>query len=167
MSQRNKGLLIYILKCAIGTITVFSISSLIHYKNVAWSLISVLLVLSPEGKDAISLALSRIKANIIGAAAGLASLLIAIPNMWTISLAIAVTIFICHLLNLDAAVRSALAASVIIMLHPEGSHLWSTAIERLIAVFSGCVLGLVITFIFHLPYRSSASNVKPEAKASD
>jgi uncharacterized membrane protein YgaE (UPF0421/DUF939 family) len=167
MNQRNKGLLIYILKCAIGTITVFSISSLIHYKNVAWSLISVLLVLSPEGKDAISLAVSRIKANVIGAAAGLACLPIAAPNMWTISLAIAATLFLCHLLNLDAAARSALAASVIIMLHPEGSHLWSTAIERLIAVFSGCALGLAVTFMFHLPYRSSASNVKPDPEAAD
>jgi uncharacterized membrane protein YgaE (UPF0421/DUF939 family) len=159
MNERVNGLIIYIIKCAIGTITIFTVSSLIHYNNIAWSLISVLLVLSPEGKDAIGLAINRIKANVIGAATGLLCLLIYFPNMWMISVAIALTLIVCHFLNLDSAARSALAATVIIMLRQEGTHLWTTAIERVIAVFVGCILGLIITFVFHLSYRH-AKNTK-------
>jgi uncharacterized membrane protein YgaE (UPF0421/DUF939 family) len=169
MSMANKrvnGVLIYILKCAAGTIAVFAISSLIHYKNIAWSLISVLLVLSPEAKDSISLAFNRIKANLVGAGIGLLCLFIATPNMWTLSLGIALTISVCYLLKLEAAARSALAATVIIMLHQEGTHLWNTATERVIAVFAGCVLGLIITFLFHLPFKGKRENNVAETESS-
>jgi uncharacterized membrane protein YgaE (UPF0421/DUF939 family) len=166
VNKRFNGLLIYILKCAVGTIAVFSISSLIHYTNIAWSLISVLLVISPEGKDAVSLAFNRIKANVVGAGVGLLCLLIITPNMWTLSLGIAITISLCYLLKLEAGVRSALAATVIIMLHQEGNHLWNTATERVIAVLAGCVLGLIITFLFHLPFKGKRENNVTEPETS-
>lgn len=156
MNERVRSLLIYIIKCAAGTVTVFAISSLIHYKNIGWSLISVLLVLSPEGKDAVTLALTRIKANVIGAGTGLLCLLISPTNMWILVLGVAIAISMCYILKLDAGARSALAATIIIMLHPEGAHVWDTALERVIAVFSGCLLGLIITFAFHLAYRHAS-----------
>ena len=153
INERTRSLLIYILKCALGTITVFAISFLIHYKNIAWSLISVLLVLSPEGKDAISLAMNRIKANVVGAGSGLCCLLVAPSGMWMLCLGIALTLTLCYLFRLETGARSAMAAVVIIMLRQEGTHVWNTALERVAAVFAGCILGLIITFIFHLAYK--------------
>ena len=149
MSERIKTLIIYASKCVTGTILVFILSSLFHYLDIGWCLISVILVLSPEGKDSVNLALTRIKANIAGASVGILCLLIAPMNMWTLSIAVALTISLCYALKLDAGARSALAATIIIMLHAEGNHIWDTALERVIAVLSGCLLGLAVTFGFH------------------
>ncbi|MFZ4540239.1 MAG: hypothetical protein ACOYNL_00320 [Rickettsiales bacterium] len=76
-----------------------------------------------------------------------------------ICLSITVTIIICYLLNLMAGSRAALAAVVIISLHPAGIHLWSTAAERVLAVVAGCVVALLLTFVFHrtLPLHGIAT----------
>jgi uncharacterized membrane protein YgaE (UPF0421/DUF939 family) len=158
MNERLKSLAIYAAKCVAGTLIVIGISSLLHYKDFIWALISVILVLSPDGKDTLDLAFIRIKANAIGASAGLLCLLICPANMWTISLALSVTLYVCYFFKLDAAARSALAATIIIMLHEEGKHIWDTALERVIAVLAGCVLGLLITVVFHF-------RAKPKQKA--
>lgn len=149
MAERLRSLLIYAAKCVTGTLIVFILSSLLHYDDIGWCLISVILVLSPDGKDSISLAFTRIKANIIGAAVGVLCLFISPMNMWVLSLGLTITLSFCYLLRLDAGAKSALAATVIIMLHEKGQHVWDTALERVIAVLAGCILGLVITFIFH------------------
>lgn len=153
MTEKTQSLLIYIIKCIAGTLAVFAISSLIHYKNIGWSLISVILVLSPEADDTLKVAFNRVKANVIGAAIGLLCLLTGYSNMWTMALAILITLLVAHWLNLDTSTRAALAAAIIIMLHQEGTHLWDTALQRVIAVFAGCVLALIITFLFHSIYR--------------
>ena len=48
-----------------------------------------------------------------------------------------------------AGSRSALAAVAIIILHEPGPHLWDAAAERAAMVIAGCLLGLLITFVFH------------------
>jgi uncharacterized membrane protein YgaE (UPF0421/DUF939 family) len=154
MNERIQSLLIYAAKCATGSLAVFALASVFQYKDIAWSLISVMLVLSADGKDSMQLALTRIKANIIGASVGVVCLLIMQPNMWLITVALIITLALCYLFKLDAGIRSALAATIIILLHEEGKHLWDTAIERIIAVLAGCVLGLIITFVFHFKTKT-------------
>jgi len=149
MNDRIKSLLIYAAKVATGTIIVYSGSLILHYKDIAWCLISVMLVLSPDGRESVPLALTRIKANIVGACSGMLCLFICQTNMWMMTTALVVTVSFCYLFKLDSGIRSALAATIILMLHEEGKHIWDTAIERVIAVLAGCVLGLLITFTFH------------------
>lgn len=149
MNPRIKSLLVYAAKCVTGTLITFTLSSWLNYANMAWCLISVILVLSPDGKDSVSLAFTRIKANLVGAAVGILCFLISPSNMWTISLALTITLSFCYLLKLDAGARSAMAATIIILLHDEGKHLWDTALARVIAVLAGCFLGIAITFLFH------------------
>jgi uncharacterized membrane protein YgaE (UPF0421/DUF939 family) len=112
-------------------------------------LISVVLVLSPEGKDAVELSLTRIKANLVGASVGVLMLLSQMPWPWNIAVGAALALFICDRVKLNAAARSTLAAVIIILLQPEGQNLWSSAIHRVGAVITGCILGLLITFVFH------------------
>ncbi len=159
MNERIKSLLVYAAKCITGSLIVFSISSLINYNDFGWALISVMLVLSPDGKDAVPLAITRIKANVVGAAVAVLCLLVSPENMWSMSVAIAITLSFCYLLKLDAGIRSALAACIIIMMHNEGKHSWGTALERIISVLGGCVLALVITFLFH--FRIHRSGKQP------
>jgi len=151
----------YSLKCVLGTLTVFIVSSLIHYTDIGWCLISVILVLSPDGKDSVTLGITRLKGNVVGACVGAACLFVSPTNMWILSAGIVLTLSLCYLFKLDNGVRSALAATIIIMLHEGGKHMWDTAIERIIAVLAGCSLGLLITYLFHFRNRSE---VRPSAK---
>jgi len=83
----NKTLGVYIAKCVTGVL----LSSLLsvffsQWIDYSWSLISVVLVLSPEGTDSVELALTRIKANLVGAAIGVLLLFTLIPAPWNIAL---------------------------------------------------------------------------------
>ncbi|HMD00925.1 MAG TPA: FUSC family protein [Ferruginibacter sp.] len=163
MNERLTSLLVYSAKCVAGCLAVFILASVTNFKDLSWSLISVMLVLSPDGRDSVNLALTRIKANVVGAAFGTLCLLIAATNMWMISISIVMTLSVCYFLKLDAGIRSAIAATIIIMLHEEGKHVWTTAVERIVAVLAGCVLGLIITFIFHFK-NTSKQPVKANAE---
>ena len=165
MNERIKSLLTYSAKCVTGTLIVFILSSLLNYKDLGWCLISVILVLSPDGKDSVPLAFTRIKANITGASVGVLCLLISPTNMWVLSIALTVTLALCYLFKLDAGVRSALAATIIIMLHEEGKHIWDTALERVISVLAGCLLGLIITFAFHFRTKPEKSKNTSQEEA--
>ena len=154
MTDRIKSLTVYSGKCVTGASMVYLIASLINYKEIGWALISVMLVLTPDGKDAVPLAITRIKANVIGAGIGLMCLTIAPENLILLCCGIVLAISICYLFKLDTGIRSALAAVIIILLHDNGRHLWDTAIERVISVLAGCVLGLIITFAFHTKIRT-------------
>jgi uncharacterized membrane protein YgaE (UPF0421/DUF939 family) len=154
MNDRLKSLLVYAAKCVTGCVTVFAIASILHYADISWALISVMLVLSADGKDSVPLAIVRIKANVVGAAVGALCLLISSNNLWIMSVGLVITLSLCYFLKLDAGIRSSLAAAIIVMLHEEGKHIWDTAIERIIAVLAGCLIGLIVTFIFHFKATS-------------
>ncbi len=150
MNLRYKTLIIYTAKCVTGIfLCFFATLYLQQWVDYTWCLISVILVLSPEGKDAVELALTRIKANLVGAATGILILLSQIPNPWNIAAGAAVSLFVCDQLKLNAGARSTLAAMIIILLHQEGTHVWDSPLSRITAVVMGCALGLLITYIFH------------------
>lgn len=147
MHAPNKNLLLYIAKCMIGSSIVFSLAYIFHYQDISWFLISTMLVLSPNRKEAMPLALTRIKANLAGGAASLVILLLGLPGPVGISLALLATIILCHMFRIMDGSRIALAAVVIIMHGPEFD--WSIVLDRMISVAGGCVLGLAITYAFH------------------
>ncbi len=137
-------------KCVSGILLCSFLSIFFHqWIDYSWSLISVVLVLSPEGKDAVELALTRIKANLVGASVGVLLLFSQMPSPWNIAVGAAIALFVCDKLKLNAAARSTLAAVIIILLHQEGTTLWSSAVNRVGAVITGCVLGLTITSVVH------------------
>jgi uncharacterized membrane protein YccC len=147
--MNNKNLFLYILKCITGWAVILILSEITGYKDISWCLISVLLVLSPDSKEAIPLAMSRIKANLTGALASAICLTLGQPTFITVSLAFILTIGFCHVAKIMASSRSAVVAVIIVMFHNAGHHLWDNALERIVLVISGCLLGLLITYIFH------------------
>jgi uncharacterized membrane protein YgaE (UPF0421/DUF939 family) len=163
MSQ-NKILLIYMAKCVSGVLLCSLLSVFFHeWIDYTWSLISVVLVLSPEGKDALELSVTRIKANFVGAAVGVALLFSQLASPWNIAVGAAVALFVCDRLKLNTAARSTLAAVIILLLHPEGTTLWSSAATRVGAVTTGCVLGLIITYVFHSLIKIETPAMNSEA----
>lgn len=160
----NKTLAVYIAKCVSGLLLCSLLAVFFgQWIDYSWSLISVVLVLSPEGTDAVELALARIKANLVGASVGVLLLFSQVPSPWNIALGAALALFICYQLKLQAAARSTLAAVIIILLHHEGANLWSSALGRVSAVITGCALGLLITYIFHSMIKINAPAINSEA----
>jgi len=160
----NKTLTVYIAKCVSGVLLCSLLAVFFHeWVDYSRSLISVVLVLSPEGTDAVELSLNRIKANFVGALVGVMLLFSQVPSPWNIALGAALSLFICYQLKLQAAARSTLAAVIIILLHHEGANLWSAALSRVGAVITGCILGLIITYIFHSMIKINAPAMNSEA----
>ena len=160
----NKTLVVYILKCVAGVLLCSLLSLFFsEWIDYSWSLISVVLVLSPEGTDAIDLALARIKANVVGATVGVLLLFTLIPSPWNIALGAALSLLICYQLKLETAARTTLAAVIIVLLHHEGTRLWSAALSRVGAVITGGVLGWLITYTFHSFIKINAPAMNSEA----
>jgi uncharacterized membrane protein YccC len=128
------------------------LSWLFDYHEISWAIISTMLVISPDSREAPHLALTRIKANIIGGLASLLFLLILPPGLIAICLALSVTILFCYFIKVMPGSKSAVAAVIIIMLHgiDEGqAHFWEITLLRVASVIAGCVIGLLITYLFH------------------
>jgi uncharacterized membrane protein YgaE (UPF0421/DUF939 family) len=151
MNEKYKNLLLYITKCIAAASLIYFFSNLFNYSDIIWSLISAILVLSPDAKEALPLAMTRIQANLVGSGSVLLCLLLSgVPHLVTISLSYALAITVCFMLNLMTASRSALAAVTIIVLAPATeAHLWDKPLERVVSVTAGCLVGLVITLIIH------------------
>ncbi len=149
MKIRPNTLLLYIAKCVTGVAVVVSLAYLLHYPDYAWCLISVMLVISPDSKEAMPLAMTRMKANLTGSTASVLCLLVCPPNLLTISLAVALSITLCYAFNVMASSRSALAAVIIVLVHSSGLPVWDVAFERVASVMVGCLLGIAITYVFH------------------
>ncbi len=160
MKNLNR-LIIYIAKCVTGVLIAFLLAQLLHYSDYIWCLISIILVLSPDGTDALTLAVSRMKANLIGAGAGLIMLVLHPVSVIMVAGAVIITIVVCYFAKLENPTRSALAASIIVTLHESGKHIWDAALERVIAVLAGCLLGLVITFIYHSRFTTRPAELPP------
>jgi uncharacterized membrane protein YgaE (UPF0421/DUF939 family) len=164
--MNTKNLILYAAKCITGWAIILIFSKISGYKDISWCLISVLLVLSPDSKEAIPLAMSRIKANLTGALSSAICLTLGSPTFITVSLAFILTIGFCYLAKIMVSSRSALVAVIIVMFHNAGYHLWDTALERILLVVSGCLLGLLITYLFHrkIISKEESPEVEPDSE---
>ncbi len=152
MTPEIKNLLIYISKCVTGCIVIFLLSWFFNYPDITWSIISVMLVLTPESDEAIPLAITRIKSNLIAGAASLLFLLFFPASPITIIVVIIVTILLCYKFKVMAGSRAAIAAVIIIMFHGieySERSFWSVTLERISSVVIGCLIGLLVTILFH------------------
>jgi uncharacterized membrane protein YccC len=159
LTTEHKNILLYVAKSVTGTLAIFTFGKLVNIADISWIIISMLLVLSPDSGEVIPLTVVRVKANIVASIATVCFLLISPSAIVAICCAIVVTIALCYLFDLMSGSRPALAAVIIVAQHPPGIHLWTTAMDRVLAVIGGCAFGLVLTLIFHrkLPFDHAIS----------
>lgn len=148
LSQR-RHLAVYIAKCILGALLVQGVTLVTHDVDPFWTLISVILVLTPDSDQAMPLAITRMKANACGAIAALACLALSPPHFAGIALGFAVAAILCFLWDVMEGSRAALAATLIVMQREPGVHVWDGAVMRVVAVFGGCILGVGLTYVFH------------------
>lgn len=145
---REVNFLIYVCKCLIGLAITYSIYESFPQHQFFWSVISVLLALSPDDRDAKKVAYDRMKANVLGSCVGMILFLIHSPNLLITGLGVMFTIGIATLLNIQATTRSALAAVVIVLFYERENASWHMALERMICVIIGCLIALLLTLLF-------------------
>lgn len=124
-----------------------------HYPDVGmWGLFSIILVLSPERKDSLYLALARIKANLIGATIGLVLFYFQPITLMSICVGVLAVITTCELLKIHDVSRTSIVALLIITLHSPGEHFWDIAFQRAGGVVLGCFAGICLTYLAHVVF---------------
>ncbi|WP_223225231.1 FUSC family protein [Sphingobacterium cavernae] len=118
-----------------------------------WTLLSIILVISPEEKDTRKLSIERFKSNFIGSAVAMGLLLLFEPSVYSILLGIFITIVICRLFNVMNMARVALVALLIIMVQPHESSMVEAPIYRFGSVAVGCIIGLLIVVFTSMIFR--------------
>ena len=113
-----------------------------------WLLLSIVLVISPEGKDSRRLTIERVRSNFIGSSVGLVCLQISDElNVGVMVLGIVLTSIVCYLFKVMNMARVAIVTLLIILLQPYLSDIELTPLLRFATVFIGCIIGLTITVI--------------------
>ncbi len=141
----GSDLVIYISRCIIGFLIGYTLYMSFPEHHLYWTLLSIILVISPEAKDSLKLALDRFKSNLIGSGIGLICFFIEGPRVWVILFGIILAILVCHWLNLLSVARSAIVAMIIVLIFENELVTWTGALERFFSVTLGCLIGLGIT----------------------
>lgn len=162
----NSGVLIYGARCVIGFIIGYLIYLSFPQHGGYWTLLSILLVLTPEDKDARRIAIERMKANLIGSSVALFLYVAHKPTLPLIITGVLAIIAICHFFNLLNVARTAMATLIIVLIYEQEKTSWTGAAERLIFVVGGCLIGLGITLLTSafLDWIRNAWHLEPEAK---
>ncbi len=148
--HNTRQIFIYISECIIGLCLCYSLYKYFPQHQFFWSMVSLVLVIAPDGTDSNRLAFDRMKANVLGSSVGLLLFLIHRPNLFLICIGVVLTIIIGTFLKLNLALRSSLSALVIVMVHEQQQNsTWNIALERMGCVMLGCMIGLLITIGFN------------------
>jgi uncharacterized membrane protein YgaE (UPF0421/DUF939 family) len=153
----------YIITCFVGVAIGFlSYKAFPQYRGqLFWVLISILLSITHDNNSKV--AFDRMKGNIVGSAVGLVSFLLHNPpNLLTICLGVTATITLCFYLKLIEVSRTALVAFIIVVLYEEEGG-WEVAAYRMTSVIAGCLIGLVINYVF----RKITGKIFRSAAATD
>lgn len=146
---------LYLLKCLIGVLICYVFYVKIPSYPFVWAVVSVVIAISPDNSN--KQAYDRMTANLIGCAVGLMLFPIALPVSVELCIGVALTIAVGSALKKEAALRSALAAVIIVLLNERRTSTWYVPLERVVCVVVGCLVALLVTLLFTsiARYRSS------------
>ena len=132
---------LYMIRCTIGFLIGYTLYLAFPQFEFYWTMISILLVLSPEIKDSSRLTVERVKSNLIGSSIGLFCVIIPVPQVVMMALGIAVSILVCCFFNLMSVARTAVVALVIVVIHEQETMSSWAGVERFLCVALGCMIG--------------------------
>ncbi|HTB32387.1 MAG TPA: FUSC family protein [Bacteroidia bacterium] len=137
---------LYVLKCTLGAAICYGLYVAFPQFPFFWSIISVALVVSPENDT--KLPYLRMEGNLVGSVIGLLVFFIPLPTIFLLCIGITLTILTGFSLNLKTSVRTAVAATIIVLFQEQSAHSWNVALQRVGCVLAGCVVGFIITIVF-------------------
>lgn len=143
----HSDFIIYLIRILIGfSVGYFLYISFPQY-SVTWTLISIVLVISPDDKEATQIAIDRTKSNFIGSATGILFYFTNLPEMWSMLFGVITSVAICRLFNVLSVARTAMVAMIIVVIHEQQLKSFVAALERFACVTIGCIIGLLVTLM--------------------
>ena len=155
---------VYAIRCIIGFLIGYVLYLEFPEFELYWTIISILLVISPEGKDSRRLTVERVKANLVGSSVGLLCFMLPAPEVVLMVLGIVLGILICYLFDLMNVARTAVVALIIVLIHEQETMTPFAAIERFVSVTLGCLIGLAVTTSSAYVIRYMKRHAKPKVK---
>lgn len=146
-------LIIYTLRCFIGFLIGYELYNRYPDFELFWTLLSIILVISPEEKDTRKLSIERFKSNLIGSAVAMGTLYFLGGTVYTILLGIFLTILVCRIFKVMNMARVALVALLVIMVTPHEVSFVEAPIYRCLSVGFGCLIGLLIVVLTSMVIR--------------
>jgi uncharacterized membrane protein YgaE (UPF0421/DUF939 family) len=138
--------LIFSAKAAVAAVAAVLVFGLTDLPGGVWAAVSAVIVTQPSMHPSVRASLTRVTANLIGAAVGAVVSLTLGHAMLSLAAGVLMTGMVCHFTKLDEALRPAYAAVVIVIMSLD-SRGWRGSLERVLAVFLGCVCALVVGFV--------------------
>jgi uncharacterized membrane protein YgaE (UPF0421/DUF939 family) len=117
-----------------------------HWNAVLWAMISAVLALQPGLSQSVVTSIIRITANTVGASVALGVSRIHFKPELQLIAALVTVVFVCELLRLETALRTACVAAIIVLTTSEGHYL-SSGTERFTATVMGCLMALLVQLI--------------------
>jgi uncharacterized membrane protein YgaE (UPF0421/DUF939 family) len=135
------------IRAAISAVLAVLVCRLFGLSQPVWAAVSAVVVsqasLHPSARDS----LNRVLANLIGAGVGAVVGGIGGNSLWALAIGVILTGLACHFTRLEAALRPAYAAVVIVMFTTNGGA-WHESLNRVIAVTIGCASTLLIALTY-------------------
>ncbi|WP_242916421.1 FUSC family protein [Pontibacter liquoris] len=141
----DRNMILYIIRCTVGFLIGYALYLAFPQFELFWTILSIILVLSPEIKDSPKLTNERVKSNLIGSSVGLVCFLLPLPEVMMMVLGIAIAIFVCHFFKLMNVARTAIVALIIVVIHERENLTYWVAVERFLSVTLGCLIGLAVS----------------------
>ncbi len=138
--------LIMALEASICTVVLINAYANFHLPGALWAVVSSVLVLQPAFDLSVSTALTRVVANLLGAAIGGFVSYAHGRQIEDVCVALAIVIVIGERLRLDKGLRSACASVVIVMMSSDQSVV-HPGIERASSVAIGCGVALFLQLL--------------------
>lgn len=155
----NSQFIVYVVRCLIG----FMIGYILMHKfpefDLFWTLISIILVISPEEKQARQLTIDRFKSNFLGSLSGLAVFFLPIDDLYKIVCGIILTCVLCRVFSLLNVARSAIVALLIILIEHKDDDLLAP-IARFTSVAVGCFIGLGVTLVTSALVQEMSNSIR-------
>lgn len=136
----------YSLKVLIGFFIGYFLFKTFPNYNLFWSLLSIILVISPEEVDSKKLTVERVKANFIGSLAGIATWFLPIPDLAKIVMAIILALVTCRVFDVVKVARTAIVAVLIVLIEHKNDD-FLAPISRFFSVAGGCLIGLLVSVV--------------------
>lgn len=142
----NSQFIVYLLRCIIGFLIGWLLILQFPQFDFFWSLLSIILVISPEENQAKKLTIDRFKSNFIGSLSGLVVFYLPIEDVYKVILGIIVTCVFCRIFSLLNVARSAIVAVLIILIEHKNDSIFAP-FARFATTAVGCFIGLGVTLI--------------------
>jgi uncharacterized membrane protein YccC len=139
----------YVVKCLVGVSAGYLLMRAFPRESGGfyWVLLSVVLSITHDNNSKVGV--DRMRGNLIGSVVGLLVFFLHNPpNLLTICIGVVMVITLCWGLDLIGVCRTALVGFLIVMMYEADHSSWTGAIYRMACVVGGCLLGLLINYIF-------------------